>query len=233
MTNDLTIPNLTNLTTAHRVHIALILDRSGSMGACRGATINGFNHYLTHVRGVVDEATIPATGTLTVFADAVEVQQFLRPLSELQLLTPATYVPDGCTALLDAVGITVSRLEESGTLDDSYLVCVVSDGYENASTQYSSRDIASTIGRLTESGNWTFTYLGANQDLSVVVEDLNIPTGNVASYTASPAGTSEAWTRQAAATRRTMHHMSRGGRSSHRFFVDDDTDGSPLPPDAK
>jgi hypothetical protein len=46
MTDDVTIDSVKILERAQRVHIALILDRSGSMSDSRHATIEGFNGYL-------------------------------------------------------------------------------------------------------------------------------------------------------------------------------------------
>jgi hypothetical protein len=220
MTDDLPIDSLKNLERAQRMHIALILDRSGSMSDSRNATIEGFNGYLARVRSFVSEAGIPATGSLTVFANDVEVQQFMKPLDEVQPLTPESYEPWGLTALLDAIGVTVSRLEEAtgAATGQSFLVCVVSDGYENNSTYYAATDIARTISRLTETGNWTFTYLAANQDLDRVSDDLHIPRGNVASYAATPDGTDEAWERHAAATVRSMDMVHEDSPSSRTFY---------------
>jgi hypothetical protein len=79
-------------------------------------------------------------------------------------------------------------------------VCVLSDGLENASRFYSYAAVADRIRRLTATGRWTFTYLGSNQDLSVVSRDLGIAPGNMASYQASPVGTQAAWSGHARAT---------------------------------
>ena len=63
---------------------------------------------------------------------------------------------------------------------DSFLVCIVSDGYENASRRHSSAEVSRTIGRLTDRETGPFAYLGANQDLSQVSAELNIPRQHLA-----------------------------------------------------
>lgn len=74
-----------------------------------------------------------------------------------------------------------------------YLVTVLSDGMENNSKTYSRQDVALRIRQRLATGHWEFTYLGANQDLSAVPEDLGIPAGYVSPYTATGAGTREVW----------------------------------------
>ena len=49
------------------------------------------------------------------------------------------------------------RLEEG----DAVLVTVITDGYENASCEYSGADIKAMVEELSKKG-WLFTYIGAN-----------------------------------------------------------------------
>jgi len=46
-------------------------------------------------------------------------------------------------------------------------------------------------------GNWTFTYMGANQDLSVVSQNLNIDLGNMLQYSSTTLGTGATFTHNA------------------------------------
>ncbi|GAC1332411.1 MAG: VWA domain-containing protein [Chloroflexota bacterium] len=187
-------------------HVAIVLDRSGSMEECRDATISGFNEYVVSLRQAAAEDGARIRVTLTTFNDQVEATHVRAPLDHLHRLTHATYVPNGCTAMLDAVGLTIDRLERTvkDTAHKIFTVCIISDGYENASRRYTYPDIAQRIRRLTEAGNWTFTYLGSSQDLSQVSKQLAIAPGNMAVYSATDAGTRSAWQAHARATRRSM-----------------------------
>lgn len=204
-------------------HVAIVLDRSGSMESCRDATIGGVNEYEQHIRRTAWEEGLDTRVTLTVFNDHIRMPLFQAPLERLHALSRETYVPDGTTRLLDAVGRTIDRLERRGEKigETTVLVCVVSDGYENASREYSQAHVASRIERLTATDRWTFTYLGSNQDLSRVSADLRIPAGNMAAYDATPAGTADAWERQARATRRRMQEIGRGERASREFYAEE------------
>jgi hypothetical protein len=137
------------------------------------------------------------------------------------------YVPDGSTAMLDAVGQTIDRLEREGSRihEASVLVCIISDGQENSSTDYTYESVAELIQRLTATERWTFTYLGSNQDLSIVSEHLSIPLTNTSSYASTREGTADGWKRQSRATRRRMEGVSTGKSASQEFYTEEPDPG--------
>lgn len=186
-----------------RVHVAIVLDRSGSMESCRAATIADFNEYLDGIRETAEREELQIDATFVTFNQDVLVHYVDAPLARLKRLTSESYVPGGMTAMLDAVGETIERLGGSDA-EGTYLVCTISDGLENSSERFTYSDIAERIQRLTATGRWTFTYLGANQDLSQVSQNLGIAPGYVAAYAATPAGTNEAWGRHRA---RSVAHL--------------------------
>jgi len=207
--------------TRRTAHVAIVLDRSGSMESCRDATIGGFNEYAQQIRATAAD-TLDARLTLTVFNHEIRMPLFEEPLDTLRPLSRATYVPHGTTAMLDAVGRTIDRLERrcAHDRDVTFLVCVISDGYENASREYSYADIAEWIQRLTATERWTFTYLGSNQDLSKVSADLHIPQGNIAGYDA--ACTPSAWRRHTRATERHLRGIHQAAPAATDFYRDSD-----------
>jgi hypothetical protein len=208
-------------------HVAIVLDRSGSMESCRDQTISGFNEYGQDIRTTAHKAGLDARLTLAVFNGEVRMPLFQAPLGLLYPMSRKHYVPNGSTAMLDAVGQTIDRLEREGAAIDqaSVLVCVMSDGQENSSTDYTYDLIAERITRLTETGQWTFTYLGSNQDLAVVSEHLNIPMANTSSYASSREGTADAWKRQSRATSRRMEGVRTGKSASQEFYAEEPDPG--------
>ena len=72
-------------------HLAVILDRTGSMESIRDDTIGGFNAFLE------EQQQQPGYATLTLVQfdtqDPYEVIHRLRPINEIPKLTRATYVP--------------------------------------------------------------------------------------------------------------------------------------------
>jgi uncharacterized protein YegL len=215
-------PRLTKL-----AHVAIVLDRSGSMESCRDQTISGFNEYAQGIRKTAKKAGLDARLTLTVFNGEVRTPLFEAPLDRLRPMSRKYYVPDGSTAMLDAVGQTIDRLEREGSQIDeaSVLVCIISDGQENSSTDYTYASVAERIQRLSASERWTFSYLGSNQDLSVVSEHLSIPMANTSSYSSTGDGTSDAWKRQSRATSRRMEGVSTGKSASQDFYGEEPDPG--------
>ena len=91
------------------------------------------------------------------------------------------------TALYDAIGKTINadkaRLKKLGDEAPSkVLVCVVTDGMENDSKEYSLQNIKDLI-RDCEKDDWNFVYLAANQDAFSVGQSFGISGGNTYTYT--------------------------------------------------
>ena len=84
-----------------------ILDRSGSMRSATNDTINGFNAFIEKQQCKNQNIFV----TLILFDDEYEVLYRRVPIKEVKVLTDKEYFVRGCTALLDAVGRTVSTYE--------------------------------------------------------------------------------------------------------------------------
>ena len=79
------------------------------------------------------------------------------------------------TPLYDAVGTTITRVHalKSKNSESLALVTIITDGYENASHEYSLAAIRSLIESYKEQG-WQFTYIGADHDVESVAFSLSI-----------------------------------------------------------
>jgi len=198
------------------------------MEDCRDATISGFNEAAAQLRAQAVDEGITADISLVTFNHDVTPIYLLQDVTALVDLDRASYVPDGNTAMLDAVGDTLTQIEErtqgADTKNTAFLVSIISDGMENASRSHTYVTIAETIQRLTSKGNWTFTYLGSNQDLSDLSHKLNIPKGNMASYQATPSGSQTAFDVHAASTPSYMSGVSLGVMSTKTWYGKDVTD---------
>jgi hypothetical protein len=67
----------------------------------------------------------------------------------------------------------ISELKRKLTPEDRVLVTVITDCYENSSTHWSGPQIKSLVEELRHEG-WTFTYIGANQDMEAVAGSMGI-----------------------------------------------------------
>ena len=146
-------------------HITLILDRTGSMDAIRQDVIGGFNSFLSKQQAHAD----PATFTLVQFdsQDAYEVLHRASPISHVQPLTEATYVPRASTPLYDAMGRGILDLEvhlakmEDAKRPDRVMFVVVTDGEENASSDFDRARVSRLIAAKKKLG-WQFVFLSAD-----------------------------------------------------------------------
>lgn len=153
----------TELTDPSYTAIQMILDRSGSMNAILGATEEAINGYVREQEKLPGRVTI----AISQFDDEYSVvNHSLTPGK----VPPYRLAPRGSTALLDAIGRgatefgeELSRLPESRRPGTVILV-IVTDGYENASREYSLAQIKGLLTRQQEVYRWEVLYLAANQD---------------------------------------------------------------------
>ncbi len=156
--------------------IAFVLDRSGSMGTIAPTAIAGFNEFLLAHQAAAGQARL----TLVLFDDEYLVPAVSLPIAEVVPLDATTYQPRNTTALLDAIGRTIDelgqRISKLAETDrpGAVIVAILTDGLENASTQYKWRDLAAKIRHQQDKYQWEFLFLGANQDAIATAAQLNI-----------------------------------------------------------
>lgn len=166
----------------------LILDRSGSMNDCLTETISGFNEQLQMIQDL--QRKFPEQQffvSLTIFNHAIEHTMSMCSSDKIKPLTRETFVPDGTTALLDAVGESVmslkAKIDNQLKNDEATAVVVIlTDGYENASRIFDLKAIRRMISELEVTGNWTFSFLGATRDALETASQMNIRHQNAASF---------------------------------------------------
>ena len=138
------------MTQQQTIDINIVLDRSGSMEAVKEETISGFNKFLADQQNQDGDATL----SLVQFDDEYEVVHDAKNLAKVPALNARTFVPRGCTALLDAIGRTIvatgARLDALSEADrpNQVLFVILTDGLENASQEFSSKKIMKMIKKL-------------------------------------------------------------------------------------
>ena len=160
-----------------RIINLIILDASGSMESIYNQALSGTNETIQTIRiGQKDHPELQQCLTLASFnsgKDYLNVKYSVAPIDEVKEITKEDYVACGCTALYDAMGEMISELKRKLTPEDRVLVTVITDGYENSSTHWSGPQIKSLVEELRHEG-WTFTYIGANQDVEAVAGSMGI-----------------------------------------------------------
>lgn len=176
-------------------HIFAIVDRSGSMMGLEKATIDGYNEYVDNLR---KEKNVKLT--LTLFDHEMLVPVDDQAIKDTPKLNRELYQPRGATALIDAVCRTLNERKGKVGKKDKALVLIITDGFENASKEYTTKDLQKLVQNLEKQGNFTFTYLGANQDAWAVAQNWGFKQDNVSSYAGTERGTGVAFSTMSANT---------------------------------
>lgn len=169
-----------------RIFNLIIIDESGSMQSIKTAAINSVNETIQTIdsaqRNHDDQEHYVS---LVTFNNNVKTVYECVPVDEVKELTTTTYSPRCSTALYDAMGMSLNALRAKVAKEDKVLVTVVTDGYENASVEYSGMAIKALVEELKTQG-WIFAYIGANQDVEEVAAKISI--SNTLSFKATMAG---------------------------------------------
>jgi uncharacterized protein YegL len=170
------------LNPKQRVLVNVILDKSGSMASKLNDVIEGFNAY---VDGLAKEDQVDYLFSLTLFDTLVVYRDVAVPLARVQRLDNRSYLPGGNTALNDAIGITVRRIEADRPQVDKVITVIMTDGEENSSREWTLDGVKALIDQKEREGVWTFVFLGAAPNAWEQGRSYGIPAANVAQYDTS------------------------------------------------
>jgi hypothetical protein len=167
--------------------ISIVVDRSGSMESIMGDMEGAIKHFLDEQKKVDGKCTV----SLYEFDYAYNPVYENVPVKETK-----DYVlnPRGATALNDAIGRTINSLgaKYSNMPEDErpgkIFFIVVTDGHENASKEFTAAKIKEMVKHQSDVYNWSFVYLGANQDAVLNGSQLGFNVDNSMTYAASQSG---------------------------------------------
>ena len=171
--------------------LVFILDRSGSMSGLESDTIGGFNSVISKQKTEEGEANV----TTVLFDDQYELLHDGDNLMKIDKITGKEYFVRGSTALLDAIGKTIHMMGNAQKYADDdkraekVMFVIITDGMENASSEYSYDKIKKMISRQKEKYEWEFIFLGANMDAVETAGRFGIAEDRAANYLADSVGT--------------------------------------------
>ena len=181
------------------VHIGFLLDRSGSMGAIASDVVGGFNAFLAQQLAVGrDDCDL----TLVQFDgdDPFQVITQGTPLADVPELTGAIYVPRGMTPLYDALDAMIDDAERhvaarvrAGQPAGDVVIVVFTDGLENASVRATREQVMDRIKAKQDDDDWTFVFMGANQDAYGASHEVGIAAGSTSGWHATERGAMAAY----------------------------------------
>ena len=126
--------------------LVCILDQSGSMYGKEADTVESYNRMLGEQKEKEGEAFI----TTALFSDQCRILGSHIPLAQAAELTEREYFAEGNTALFDAIGqvfgeVSKKLQKEGEDAEERVLVFIITDGLENASTEYGPEKIRELI----------------------------------------------------------------------------------------
>lgn len=159
--------------------VTFVLDETGSMNTIKDDTIGGFNSYLETLKAGKN----PIRFTLLKFdSNRTEKVCVDIPVKDVLPLTPETYQPGAMTPLIDACyKAIIATAEKVAEKKMNVAIVIQTDGYENASTQYTTDDLAALVKEKTALG-WAFTFLGAGIDAFGQARQFGIASAQTVTY---------------------------------------------------
>ena len=177
-----------------KIYNLVILDRSGSMMPLREVAVQGYNETLDVIRAAQQQYNLEQQNlvTLTLFNHLVTDVYDCDTVQNLPNLLMQDYQPDGMTAMYDAIGLSLTKLQRKlNKLENATaVVTIISDGLENASHIYSLDRVAKLIDSMKNQGVM-FVFMGTNQNVQQTAEALHIDDYKIFEY--STEGMKEAW----------------------------------------
>jgi hypothetical protein len=161
------------MTRSDLTHLYFLLDRSGSMQTIKSDIEGGFAAFVEEQRKAAGECR----ATLAQFDDVYELVYTDRPVADVP---PLDLQPRNMTALHDAMGRLITDAgQQLAALSESrrpgtVIFAIMTDGLENASKEWTGAAIKALVEQQTSQFNWTFLYMGADQDAVEVGASLGV-----------------------------------------------------------
>ena len=183
MVNTLNIYAMKNV-----IHYVLILDQSGSMCQLKKEVILSFNEQVDMILKLVkSDPDALVKLTLCLFNDEIVFKQTGQEIDQIIRLDQENYQPDSMTALYDAIGVTIMKINEITQPSDQVFIAIFTDGLENASKFYSASDISNKINDSKLKG-WEVKFFCRMEDRKHYKKKLNISEDEIYSMSIDQAG---------------------------------------------
>ena len=170
--------------------LVFILDKSGSMAGLESDAIGGFNAMIETHR----KKSGPCRITTVLFDSEYQLLHDRTGIRDVKPMTDRDFTVGGCTALYDAVGLTIRKIgaarkqaaleEQSGQV----MFVIMTDGQENASRRFTLQQVRTMIEHERAKHGWEFLFLGASFDAAETAETMGIRRDLAAEYLADSQG---------------------------------------------
>lgn len=186
----------------------IILDRSGSMTTIRNQAVAGVNETIGTIRAFGRENTDTCQHlSLLTFCGCTKAYSYDNVnINDVKEFTNEMYRPCCSTPLYDAIGMACSKMLAltAGDPEAKVSVTIITDGYENASQEWSHEAIGKLIKDLKSKG-WLFAYIGADHDVEKVAISINI--SNSMSFSHDAEGTQAMFAKESCSRKSWMERV--------------------------
>lgn len=164
--------------------LVVVIDKSGSMSSVQTDAIGGFNTFLKAQQEAVGEANM----TVTLFDTNMSFYAANAGVKTVKPLDITTYSPSGCTALYDAVCITVDDIGKklAGMKEEDrpskVIFAIITDGAENSSQKFTRKDAFDRITVQRDTYKWEFIFLAAGEDAFKEGESIGMSLSKMAKF---------------------------------------------------
>lgn len=176
-----------SVTAKTHAHIALVVDRSGSMMTTRDDAEGGIRNFIAEQSALTDVDV-----TISLFQFDEKFEHVYGSISVADA-PPYELVPRGMTALYDAIGKSITETDlEIRTADfapDKIVLVVVTDGEENSSVEHTFNSISKLVKEQKEAG-WEIIFLASDIKAVEFGRDAGL---NTTSYAPTSQGTQTAY----------------------------------------
>lgn len=174
--------------------IVFVIDKSGSMSHLAGDTIGGFNGFIESQKAIDGKATL----TTVLFDTSWRILHDAIDLREVKPMINSDYVAGGGTAMLDAIGEIINRVQDrhdelGSEKPEEVLFVITTDGEENSSRKFTKSQIEKMIKHQTNGHGWKFMFLGANMDAVKEAASIGISSDYATNYTYTSKGVSDSY----------------------------------------
>jgi len=170
----------TKKTAAKDLSVYILLDRSGSMQSLWDEALSSINTYVHELEG-------PTKATMAVFDSGGYDVVRDTTAATWKDVTNTDAHPRGMTPLYDSAGKMLDRMYADNPKSGVFVV--MTDGYENASSEYTRTTILSRIEAAKKDKNWQVIFLGAEfNDVGAVSSSLGVGKGQTVNMTTGNMG---------------------------------------------
>lgn len=201
-------------------YIALVLDDSGSMSGIASAAHRAFN-------GIIDGIIAESVGrsvfvSLYKFGSALTRVHGWVPAAQLKRIT--SYTPrQGATRLFDATGMAIDDMRpyepSDPKADVAFLLHVITDGDENASTQHDAESLRRLMSTVQSTDRYTLTFMLPPGAKAGFCSKFGIPDGNVEEWERTTSGVERSSTATQTGMSQYMAQRQKGVRSVKTFYT--------------